>query len=151
VSIFSLKFRGYSNTQNTPLVTALGTETLRPHRSVEYCDAYLCLFVCLSANIPPQLHDKSSRFFCARFSSCGVAICYVLPVFRMTSCLHRMVRTGDAKKAYTQSDSAGGNTDLTPRRIVKRAHQRASPDRGRTVIYDCLVLLKGNGEPASPI
>jgi len=52
----------------------------------------VCLCVCLSASISFEMHVQSSSNFSmhltmavARFSSCDVAIRYVLPVLRMTS------------------------------------------------------------------
>jgi len=35
----------------------------------------------------------------------------------------------------------GVSTNLTPRRILKMAHQRAAPDRGRSLILPCLVVI----------
>ena len=46
----------------------------------------------------------------------------------------------DAKKAYTQSNSAGGSTDATPRHILKLSHKGAAPDWGRSLDNsDCLL------------
>ena len=81
----------------------------------------LALWVCLSSvcsrayhqNCTSNLHQLVALCNCnvtygcgpARFSSgCGVAIGYVLPVLRLS------------KKKYTQRDSTGGSTDLTPQR-----------------------------------
>jgi len=51
-----------------------------------YRDERVCLLVCLSASISPELHVRSSQKFracytmaVARPSSGGVAICYVVP------------------------------------------------------------------------
>ena len=59
--------------------------------SVSVC---LCVFVCLSAIISPELHVRSSPnllrmllMAVARSSSGGVVICHVLPVLWMTSYL----------------------------------------------------------------
>ena len=84
-----------------------------PDRGAEYCDnrvclcvcLSVCLFVCLSASISPELHVRSSQnFVCmlpmavARFYSGGVAICFVLPVLWLTSCLYIKVRNRRRKK-----------------------------------------------------
>ena len=69
----------------------------------------------------------------ARSSSGGVAIRYVLPVYVWW-------QEEGTQKAYTQRDSRGGSTDLTPRYILKLIHQEAAPDRGRSLICDCLVF-----------
>ena len=67
----------------------------------------LCLSVCLSASISPELRVRSWPNFVhvtfmavARSSSGGVAICYVLPVLRMTLRLHNnMAKNRPCKKA----------------------------------------------------
>jgi len=54
----------------------------------------------------------------ARFSSDGVAICYVLPVLRMTSCFHTMGPMGGRMgKALctTSSVAAGGSQAVVSR------------------------------------
>ena len=53
---------------------------------------FVCLRVCLSARIILKSHSRTSPIFVpvARSSSNGVAIRYVLPVLRMTSCFHTM-------------------------------------------------------------
>jgi len=60
--------------------------------SVSVC---LCVRVCLSAIISPELHVRFHQVFLymlrmavARSSSGGVVICYVFPVLWMTSYLH---------------------------------------------------------------
>jgi len=65
-----------------------------PGKGVEYCDES----VCLSLPISPEPHVRTSpSFLCtlrvaaARSSPGGAAICYVLPVFWMTSCFPAMV------------------------------------------------------------
>ena len=46
------------------------------------------------------------------------------------------------EKSYTQSDSTGGGTDLTPRRIHKLAKQVGSTRLGaKSDIYCCLVVV----------
>ena len=45
----------------------------------------VCLSVCLSARVTTKTTHSRSRCMLARSSSDSVAICYVLPVFRMTS------------------------------------------------------------------
>jgi len=56
---------------------------------VKYCDERVCLSVCLSASISPELHVQQPFTVCAcyivlkavgRFFSGGVAICYAFPV-----------------------------------------------------------------------
>ena len=48
---------------------------------------------------------------------------------------------GDAKKVYTQSDSTGGSTNLTPQRVLDLAQLGAVPHRGaESDVYDCLVV-----------
>ena len=72
---------------------SIGCLLLRPGRGVEYCDQPICLCVCMSASISLEPLDRSARFFvqipcgCARSSSGGVALRYVLPVLWMTSSL----------------------------------------------------------------
>ena len=75
-----------------------------PDRGAEYCDGRVCLCVCLCVTYPcvclsVREHISGNTrltftsFLCmlpiavARSSSGDVAICYVLPVLRMTSCL----------------------------------------------------------------
>jgi len=59
-------------------------------------DERVCVFVSLSASISQKLHVQSSPIFymlptvVARSSAGGVAICYVLPVIRRSSCLRIM-------------------------------------------------------------
>jgi len=48
---------------------------------------------------------------------------------------------GDAKKSYTQGISTGGSADLTARRIFRLTHQRAAPDRGRSLVYTNALLV----------
>ena len=65
-----------------------------PNRDEQYCDAILCLSVCLSARISQRQHDKLHEMFCtcylymavARLSSDDNAISYAVPVLWMTSC-----------------------------------------------------------------
>ena len=46
---------------------------------------------------------------------------------------HDSQEKGDAKKVYTQSDSTGASTDLTPPRMLKPTHQgRTGPRRSLT-------------------
>ena len=70
----------------------------------------------------------------ARSSSGGVAIRYVLSVYVWW-------QEEGTQKAYTQRDSRGGSTDLTPRYILKLIHQEAASDRGgaESDICDCLL------------
>jgi len=107
----------------------------------------VCLSVCLSVvclclsiwNYTSSLHNliyNNKPFIgfwqpmsVARSSSGGVATRCVLPVLWMTSCLHIMARNTRGERTYTQSDSTGGSTNLTLRRILKLTHQRATPDR----------------------
>ena len=46
-------------------------------------------------------------FSSARSSSGGVAICYVLPVLRVSSCLHIMTRNKRLEKVYTKATRHG--------------------------------------------
>ena len=64
--------------------------TSSPVREAKYCDDRVCLSVCLSTSISPELHVRSLPDFVTlvtydRGSSGGVAIRYVLLVLRMTS------------------------------------------------------------------
>jgi len=43
--------------------------------------------------------------------------------------------------AYTQSDSTGGNIDLTLRRILKMIQQGPAPDQGRSLISTISLLV----------
>jgi len=92
-----------------------------PDRGAEYYIGRVCLFVCLSTSDSPESPVRSSQNFLfplsmsvARSFSGGVAICYVLPILWMTSCLHIMVRN-----RRHNSDSIGSSMDLTLRRILK--------------------------------
>ena len=59
-------------------------------------------------------------------------------------------REGDAKQTYTQSDSTGGSTDLTPRRILRLTHQGQHRGGGGVCyLRDCVVFAVGGGE--SPV
>ena len=49
---------------------------------------------------------------------------------------------GDARRGYTHNYSTGGSTDLTLRRVLKLANQRAAPAPGaESAVYDCLVSV----------
>jgi len=93
---------------------------------------HVCLSVYLPTRIFLVLQVQSSTDFLhvtspeavARSSSGGVTIRYALLVLWVTSCLHIMARNRRSKKASTHSDYC---TDLTPRRILKVAHQKAAP------------------------
>jgi len=92
-----------------------------PRMGLHGGDEHVCLYAYLSACISVQPNVRSlSNFLCmlptlvARSFFSGVAICYVLPVLQMTSCLHIMAWNRRCEKAYSQSDSPGGSTDLTP-------------------------------------
>jgi len=85
----------------------------------------VCLSVCLSASISPELHVRPTPIFAhvtymfvARSSSGGVAICYVLPVLWMTSCLYVM-----ARNKRRSSDTIWSSMDLSPWHILKLVHQ----------------------------
>ena len=93
-----------TDTQADKLV-ARTAQLLCPDRGAEYCDEFaVCLCVWLSANIPLEPLDRSSRSLLHRFlvavarsSSGGVAIRYAFPVLWMTSRLvlvGRMVMRG---------------------------------------------------------
>jgi len=70
---------------------------------------FVCVFVCLRAHHLNYMPDRH-QFLCvlptavARSSSGGVAICYALPVARMTTRLHIpvMARNKRCRKAKTQ-------------------------------------------------
>ena len=71
----------------------------------------VCLFVCLSASISPELHVRSLQdFFCmlpisvARSSSGGIALRYVMPVLWMTSYLYAMDQKSAGSKARVETD-----------------------------------------------
>jgi len=76
------------------------------------------LTVCLCARICGTARPEFNSFLrmlsmtVTRFSSGGVAVCYVLPVLWMTSCLHIMARNRRREKAYRpiSSDSPGVST-----------------------------------------
>ena len=74
----------------------------------------------------------------ARSSSGGVAICYVFPVLRMTSCLHTMVMRQKAHTHYTHGDSVGASLHefYTDRGLYWNWTARAAaPTRERSLIY----------------
>ena len=56
--------------------------------------------VCLYASISPELYNPHQllRMAVTRSSSVGVAAHYVLPVFRMTSCLHLFRHIGSHRR-----------------------------------------------------
>jgi len=76
-----------------------------PKKSAKYYDERVCVSLCNCAcvswlaylkNHAAEFHQFFSRVLpeaMAWMSSCGVAICYVLPVLWMTSCFHIMVFT----------------------------------------------------------
>jgi len=49
-----------------------------------------------------------------------------------------MAGIGNAKTAYSQSDSTGGSTNLTY--ILKLNHQEAASDRGRSLIITTALI-----------
>jgi len=53
---------------------------------------------------------------------------------------HDSQEKGDAKKVYTQSDSTGASTDLTPPRMLKPTHQGPQRTGAESDICDCRVL-----------
>ena len=70
----------------------------------------------------------------------GVAICFVFPVLRMTSCLHALIIKNRRREngARTQSYSPGDVTDLRPRRIylkwlIARVQHRPGQSLIRTI------------------
>jgi len=89
---------GYTASQNN--ADKVGGQTaflLREHSIV--VTVSVCLYVCLSASVSPEARVQSLPNFhsmlpmsVAQSSSGGVAICYVLPVLWMTSCLYTMAR-----------------------------------------------------------
>jgi len=85
----------------------LQSNTSRPVGGLEVLpSAYLsvCLFVCLSVRMSQKPHSTFHQTFCTlpaavTWSSFnGSAICYVLPVLRMTSCFHMMERMGQSQR-----------------------------------------------------
>jgi len=48
---------------------------------------------------------------------------------------------GDARRGYTHNYSTGGSTDLTLRRVLKLANQRAAPARGRSLLSTIALFL----------
>jgi len=106
-----------------------------PDRGAEYCDDRVCLCssVCLSTSISPELHVRSSPNFWACYLclwqslSGDVAICYVLPVLWMTSCLYTM-----ARNRRCSSDSIGSGMDVSP--YTQTDPPGAAPDRGRSLM-----------------
>ena len=95
--------------------------------SVSVC--VCCVFVCLSANISPELHVQSSPVLCvavamAGSSYSGVAIRCVFPFLRTTSCLHTMASNRRREiGGYIQCDTTGDSTDWTIRHILNVTHQ----------------------------
>jgi len=65
-------------------------------------------------------------------SSGGVATCFVLPVFLMTSYLHTVDRNRQRAKSIGPilKVTQQGRQDLTLRRILKLSHHEAAPERG---------------------
>jgi len=92
---------------------------------------YVCLSVCLSARMSQKPHVRTSRNFSvmlpvavARSSSDDNAICYVVPVLWMTSCLTII---GQAKV-------------MPIGRILQAIHQGAARTGAKPCAYDCLVF-----------
>ena len=48
---------------------------------------------------------------------------------------------GDARRGYTHNYSTRGSTDLTLRRVLKLANQRAAPARGRSLLSTIALFL----------
>jgi len=75
----------------------------------------VCVFVSLSASISQKLLVQSSPIFYtlptveARSSIGSVAICYVLPVIRRTSCLRIMTINRRCGKKHTQCNSTAAH------------------------------------------
>ena len=73
----------------------------------------VCLCVCLSTRVTRKPRGRSSPFLCilpvavARSSSDCVAIRYVLPVLRMTSCFHSMGPMGGRARRCLVGDAGG--------------------------------------------
>ena len=111
---------------------------LRPGRGAEYCDQYVCvcacLSVCLSSSISLEPLGQSARNFVCRSPvpwlgppPLGVALRYVLPVWRMTS---RLAVMGATSKG-------GGCTVRRRRRMMWRY-------RGR--VWCLWMLVRGGDE-----
>jgi len=103
---------------------AIWVTTPPPHsREVKYCDVCrfvcfvcLCVRVCLSASISPELHVQFSPNFVpvavARFSSGGVATRHILRFYGWRHCTY-WPGIGDAAKAYSHSDTPGSSKSVT--------------------------------------
>jgi len=52
--------------RSAPESNMLTAHYFAPGKGEEFCDERVCLYVCLSASISPELHVRSSRSFCAR-------------------------------------------------------------------------------------
>jgi len=76
-----------------------------PGRGTKYCDKYVCLLSVRSYNSKTTRPNFSKllvhvRMAVAQFSSDGVAICYVLPVLRMTSFLYHGANVQSQARRY---------------------------------------------------
>jgi len=82
-------------------------------------DERVCVFVSLSASISQKLYVQSSPIFymlptaVAQTSTGGVAICYVLPVIRRSSCLRIMNMNRRCEKKRILNVTRQRHTDLT--------------------------------------
>jgi len=55
---------------------------------------------------------------------------------------------GKAKRRiYSQRDSGGGSTDLTPWRILKLINQGVAPDRGRSLMSTIALFFVAGADP----
>ena len=90
------------------LSTLSALVTPRPAGGSRYYNQRLCMSVCSSvARMSQKPHDQISRYFLymlpvamARSSSDDIAICYVLPVLWMTSCLHIIEGIGQSQRRH---------------------------------------------------
>ena len=101
--------------------------TIGPSREVNYCDECrpmsvclsVCLFVCMSAGISPELHVRSSPYYCACYSgplpSLGPTLLCVSGFMGDVMFAHNghWLTIGE-RMAYDQSYSVG-STELIPR------------------------------------
>jgi len=116
---------------------------LRPGRRAQYRDVHACLFVnvsfvCVVVRLSVRHHTRPdfAKVFCVlptavtRSYFGGVAIRFVVPVIRTTSCLRAMAKNWRSEKGVYSKRHQAGSTDFTPRHIHEITHHRAAPSRG---------------------
>ena len=120
---------------------------LRPGRRAQYRDVHACLFVnvsfvCVVVRLSVRHHTRPdfAKVFCVlptavtRSYFGGVAIRFVVPVIRTTSCLRVMAKNWRSEKGVYSKRHQAGSTDFTPRHIHEITPPSCSTEPGRSQI-----------------